>query len=103
MIRHLVFLRYKPEIPQDTREKLMEALSALQEESGDILAFDHRPNVSPEDAVVHNFRDMFWFDFKDAETRDSYLANSKHKAIGKQLVEATEGGIKGVFVCDIEL
>lgn len=103
MIRHLVFLKYAPDVSGDVKDSILKDLNNLKSEIEGILAFGNRPNLSPEDDVIHGFKDMFWFDFKDVATRDAYLENETHKAIGVRIVNAAEGGPEGVFVCDIEL
>lgn len=101
MIRHLVFLRYSDETTKSVKERIINDLGALQNEIGGIKAFGHGMNVSPEEAVVRGFKDMFWFDFKDTETRDTYLANETHKGIAARITDATDNGAAGVFVCDV--
>ena len=46
---------------------------------------------------------MFWFDFEDEQTRDNYLNNKNHQAVGARIVAAANGGLQGVFVCDVKL
>ena len=62
-----------------------------------------RRNVSVEDPLVRGFRDLFWFDFRDAEVRDAYLADTVHQAVGARLVAELDGGPDGVFVCDFDV
>ncbi len=103
MIKHLVFLRYASDTGQDVKDAIIRDLGALQGEIDGILAFGHGPNLSPEVPVVHGFLDMFWFDFKEISAREAYLENETHKAIGSRINAAAEGGIAGVFVCDIQV
>ena len=103
MIRHLVFMNYRVDISPETRDGIIEDLASLREEIDGIVDFQHRSNLSPEDHVTHGFMDMFWFDFVDADTRDNYLNNKNHQAVGARIVAATEGGVAGVFVCDIDV
>lgn len=100
MIRHLVALRFKDGTPEATKEALYADLAALDQRIDGVLDFQSRSNVSVEDHVVYGFRDLFWFDFRDAEVRDTYLEDEVHQAIGARIVAELEGGIKGVFVMD---
>ena len=102
-IRHLVAVRFKDDINSAQIADLMGQLSALRTHLGGITQFQHRPNVSPEEPVVHGFRHIFWFDFDSEAARDAYLNDAKHHAVGKQLVEAAEGGIDGILVLDFAL
>lgn len=103
MIRHLVALRYKPDTSQETKQALYDRLAALSGRIDGILDFQSRANVSVEDPLVRDYRDLFWFDFRDTQVRDSYLEDEVHQAIGADIVATLEGGADGVFVFDFEV
>ena len=103
MIRHLVFLRYANGISTDTKQGILDDLAKLQSEVAGALAFGSGPNISPEEIVVHGFKEMFWFDFRDAAARDAYLRNETHKGIAARINAAADSGTDGVFVCDLAL
>ena len=103
MIRHLVHLRFRNDIDTNQKQALYERLNGLVTRIDGVLDFQHRENVSVETPLVRGFLDMFWFDFRDADTRNSYLVDAEHQAIGADIVACLEGGAEGVFVCDIEL
>lgn len=103
MIRHLVHMNFPEAVTDAQKHALYARLSALSERLDGIADFQHRVNVSVEAPLVRGFRDMFWFDFRDAMVRDAYLIDPVHQAIGADIVALTEGGTDGVFVCDIEL
>lgn len=103
MIRHLVALRFKPGTPEATKQALYDDLAALDGHIEGILDFQSRANVSVEDEMVRGFRDLFWFDFRDAAVRDTYLVDAQHRAIGARIVAELDGGPQGVFVCDFEV
>lgn len=103
MMRHFVHLRFKEETKPEVKQGLYDQLAALSGHIDGILDFQHRENVSVETPLVRGFDDMFWFDFRDAGVRDTYLVDSAHQAVGAQIVAEVEGGADGVFVCDIEM
>ena len=103
MIRHFVCLRYKPGTPDETKETLMKDLAGLSGHIDGILDFQSRPNISVEDPLVRDYRDVFWFDFRDLNVRDVYLEDPVHQAIGARIVAELEGGADGVFVFDYEV
>ena len=103
MIRHLVCLRFKSGTPAETKQTLFDDLAALSDHIDGILDFQTRKNVSVEDALVRDFRDLFWFDFRDIKVRDTYLNDAAHKAIGARLVAELDGGERGAFVCDFKV
>lgn len=103
MIRHLVFLRYAAATSADTKQSILDDLAKLRHEVEGILAFGHGPNISPEEVVIHGFKDMFWFDFRDADVREAYFENETHKKVAARINASADGGTNGVFVCDIQL
>lgn len=103
MIRHLVALRFRDGTPPATKQALYDDLAALDQRIGGILDFQSRTNVSVEDALVRDFRDLFWFDFRDTAVRDVYLEDAVHQSIGARIVAELEGGADGVFVMDFEV
>lgn len=103
VIRHLVFMKYADTVPQQARDALMRDLADLRKEIDGIEDFRTGRNISPEVALVHGLTDMFWIDFRDIQSRDAYLANETHKAIGTRIIASLQGGPEGIFVCDIEL
>ncbi|RYG90269.1 Dabb family protein [Loktanella sp. IMCC34160] len=103
MIRHLVHLRFRPDVSEAEKQALYDRLAGLSGRIDGILDFQHRANVSVETPLVRGFLDMFWFDFRDVSVRDAYLVDEVHQAIGADIVAALQGGAEGVFVCDVEI
>jgi len=102
MIRHLVALRFRAGTSDATKSALYADLERLGDRIEGILDFQSRANISVEDPLVRDFRDVFWFDFRDADVRDAYLVDDVHQAIGGRIVTELEGGAEGVFVFDFE-
>lgn len=103
MIRHFVALRFKPSTPQETKDALYTQLAGLSDRIDGISDFQVRQNVSVEDALVRDYRDLFWFDFRDTHVRDTYLDDETHQAIGGQILAELQGGADGVFVFDFDV
>ncbi len=101
MIRHMVHLRLGG-ISSGDKAILFAGLAALRGHLHGILDFKTYGNISPETPVVHGFTDLFWFDFSDVASRDAYLIDPDHQAMGARLVAAV-GGLDGLLVCDIAL
>lgn len=103
MIRHLVALRFRADVPEVDKSVLFDDLAGLRKYLSGIADFQVRANISPEEKVVHGFRDLFWFDFEDPAARDAYLDDPEHKAVGARLVAALDGGTDGILVVDFEV
>jgi len=103
LIRHIVALRYKPEVSADRKAGMMSDLAALSDHLQGVLDFRSFSNVSPEEPLVRGFLDVFWFDFQDAAARDAYLVDEAHRTVGGQIGAACQGGAEGVLVLDVAL
>jgi hypothetical protein len=103
MIRHIVALRFRAGTKAEAKALLYRDLAALKGHIDGILDFLHFDNVSVETPLVRGFNDVFWFDFRAAGVRDTYLEDPLHKEIGARVVAELEGGIDGVFVADVAL
>jgi len=103
MIRHLVALRFKAGTNAETKAALYADLKALDRRIEGILDFQTRMNIGVENELVRDFRDVFWFDFKDTKVRDVYLVDEAHQAIGARIVAELDGGADGAFVMDFEV
>ena len=103
MIRHIVALRFAESVSDAQKAGFYAALQALSGHLPGILDFRSFSNISPEEPVVHGFRDLFWIDFADGAARDAYLVDPGHQAIGAQLVAAAVGGVAGIQVLDVTL
>ena len=102
MIRHCVFVKFRPEITTAQRAEIYAGLDALVGTIEGLLAADFGPNISPE-GQNKGFNDGFIMDLADAAARDRYLADPAHKAAGAKLVAALEGGREGLMVFDLEI
>lgn len=103
MIRHIVLLRFKQSVTADAKAAHYRELEALKGHLKGILGSNFGPNVSPEEPVIHGFKDGFWFDFVDEAARDAYLDDPAHKAAGANLVANCEGGGEGLIVFDMKV
>ncbi|GHA36374.1 stress responsive protein [Devosia pacifica] len=102
MIRHCVFVKFRPDITSEERQSIFRQLADLRETVDGIVAVHFGANVSPE-GLAKGFAHGFIMDFASAEARDAYLVHPDHKAAGGRLVAALEGGRDGLMVFDMEI
>lgn len=103
MIRHCVFIRFRPEVREDEKTAIFAEISALKEQLPGLLAVHIGTNISPEIGMDKGHSDGFIVDFTDAAARDTYLEDPDHRRTGAKIVAAAAGGIQGVFVYDLEI
>ena len=102
MIRHCVFFRFRPEVPQAERDVIYAGLGALVGRIPGLLSAQFGPNSSPE-GLSQGFNDGFIMELADREARDRYLTDPEHQQAGARLVAALEGGRDGLVVFDLEV
>jgi len=102
MIRHCVFINFRPAVPAAEREAIFADIAALKDRVPGLLSVRAGANASPE-GLDKGFSQGFIVDFSDSEARDRYLADAAHAAVGARIVEAAQGGLDGVFVFDLEI
>lgn len=99
MIRHIVLVKFRADVPPAERSAIFADLAALRIDG--LLGTSFGPNVSPE-GKDRGFADGFVMDFRDAAARDAYLVDPEHQRLGARMVAALEGGRDGLIVVDIE-
>lgn len=102
MIRHIVLIKFKPELDSGAIELALASVVALKGKIKGIISVTAGANNSPE-RLEKGFRHGFVVDFADAAARDAYLPHPEHVKVGKALVEAADGGIDGILVFDYEI
>lgn len=103
MIRHCVFIRFRPEISADEKVAIFAEIAALKSRLPGLVATYEGGNVSPEVGMDKGYSEGFIVDFADAAGRDAYLADPEHQKTGAKIVAAAQGGIDGIFVYDLEI
>lgn len=99
MLRHIVLIRFKPDVTAATIQAALDQVAALREKIDGIVAVSIGANVSPE-SLEKGFRHGFVVDFLDEPARDAYLPHPDHVIVGSKLVELADGGLDGILVFD---
>ncbi len=103
MIRHRVFIRFRPEVGGAEKAAIFAEISAMKERLPGFLAAHVGANVSPETGMDKGYAEGFIVDFASAKARDAYLDDPEHQKTGRKIVAAADGGVQGVFVYDLEI
>lgn len=103
MIKHCVFVQFKPEITLAEREALYAAIQALQGHLTGWLGFTSGANVTQEAGMAKGFNGGFIIEFSDTEAHQHYLLDDQHQRVGSKLVNAAVGGIEGIMVFDFNI
>jgi hypothetical protein len=101
MIRHCVFVRFRPEVSDTEVVSIFEQIASLRNHLTGIVGMDFGRNVSPELGMDKGYSQGFVIDFESADDRDRYLDDPAHTAAGTRLVAAAAGGTDGILVFDL--
>ena len=102
MIRHIVLVKFRPDLPTKERLNIFAQLAELEGVVPGMIDFHANESCSPEQ-LNRGYTHGFSIDFRDEKSRDAYLAHPDHKRAGARLVGACANGIDDLLVFDLEL
>ena len=100
MIRHIVLIRFKPELSEAAIAGVFAALPKLSARLPGVLGFAFGRSESPEQ-IERGYMHGFTVDFASWEALASYQADAGHKAFGGALVANAVDGLDGLLVFDL--
>lgn len=100
-IKHVVLMRFKPEVTQETIDGIEAELRHIQGQLPGLLEFSMGPNVSKE-SVNKGFTHGFVMTFASAEDLQIYLPHPDHVIVKPKIIENLDGGLDGVMIMDWE-
>ena len=98
MIRHIVLIRFRPDISDARAAELLAPLGPLSERLGFTASWGK--SESPEQ-IERGYMHGFIADFADWPALEAYQQDAAHKAFGAGLVQHAQGGIDGILVFDL--
>jgi len=100
MIRHIVLLRFRPELPQAVIADLFTELHQIKAQLPGILAITAGRSESPEQ-MERGYMHGFVADFVDWDALQAYQDHPDHQHLGAKLVAASVGGKDGILCFDL--
>jgi len=100
MIRHIVLIKFKPEVSEETIAGLFAELRGIEKQVSGIRDITSGRSESPE-KIERGYMHGFVVDFDDWDALERYQTHPDHKALGARLVDNATGGIDGILVLDI--
>jgi Stress responsive A/B Barrel Domain len=100
MIRHIVLIRFKPELSEPEIASIFDALHAIKAVLPGVVSITSGRSQSPEQ-IERGYMHGFVADFADWETLAAYQAHPDHKSVGARLVANAIGGLDGILVFDL--
>jgi hypothetical protein len=98
MIRHIVLIRFRADLPEARIAEVLGQLGPLSRRLGFAAVWGR--SESPEQ-IERGYMHGFVADFASWEALAGYAADAGHKAFGADLVAHAEGGLDGILVFDL--
>ena len=102
MIRHIVLIKFRPEVAEADIAAMFADLAAIRDRVPGFLDMRFGRSESPE-KLERGYMHGFTIDFEDWAALHSYLEHPDHKAAGGRLIAHAEGGLDGILVVDIDV
>ena len=102
MIRHIVLIRFKPDVADTAIFAIFEELAAIKDQIPGLIDIRSGKSQSPE-KIERGYMHGFTVDFDSWDALQAYQDHPDHKAAGAKLVANAAGGIEGILVLDIEV
>jgi quinol monooxygenase YgiN len=100
MIRHIVLIRFRPDVTEDAVAAMFADLAAIADKVPGILSIHAGRSESPE-KIERGYLHGFTVDFADWAALGAYQTHPDHRRLGAALVGTAEGGLDGILVFDL--
>ena len=102
MLKHCVFLNFKPDFTKDDRTEVFECLAGLTDEISGLKSVKYGENLDFENKSTE-YSDGFIATFTDRQAHHEYESHPEHVKAGARLVEMCVGGYDGIIVFDLDI
>ena len=102
MVRHIVLIRFRPEVTEAEIAALWDELRAIDGKVPGLGAIHAGRSESPEQ-IERGYMHGFTVDFDGWEALAAYQVHPDHQALGAKLVAGAVGGLDGILVFDLPM
>jgi Stress responsive A/B Barrel Domain len=102
MIRHIVLIRFRPEVSEEKIAAIFSDLDRIRHALPGVIAITSGRSESPEQ-IERGYMHGFTADFTDWAALAVYQEHPDHKRVGAALVANAVGGIDGILVFDLKV
>lgn len=100
MIRHIVLVKFRPEVAEAEIAAIFADLAAIRAKLPGVIDIRAGRSESPEQ-IERGYMHGFTVDFTDWAALAAYQDHPDHRRVGAALVAAAQGGIGGILVFDL--
>jgi hypothetical protein len=102
MIRHIVLIRFRPDVSEDTINAIFADLHAIVGKIPGLTTIASGRSESPEQ-IERGYMHGFTADFADWASLAAYQDHPDHRRVGGALVAHAIGGLDGILVFDLPM
>ncbi|WP_375569019.1 Dabb family protein [Ahrensia marina] len=102
MLKHCVFVNFKPDCSQIERDKVLAGFAAVADDVPGMLDYCYGPNLDYENKS-DAYRDGFIVTFADRDAHLAYENHPLHRELGARMVDMCVGGHDGIIVFDLHV
>jgi len=100
MIRHIVLVRFRPDMAESDIADIFEALHAIKRVVPGVREIRAGRSESPE-KIERGYMHGFTVDFEDWDALEAYQQHPDHRSVGQRFVDNAVGGLDGILVFDL--
>lgn len=100
MIRHIVLVKFRPEVADAQIDAIFADLAAIHAKLPGVLDIRAGRSESPEQ-IERGYLHGFTVDFSDWADLAAYQDHPDHRRVGASLVASAIGGLDGILVFDL--
>ena len=100
MIRHIVLIRFRPEVTEAQWTAIFDDLRSIEGKVPGLRAVCAGRSESPEQ-IERGYLHGFTVDFDDWAALAAYQDHPDHRRVGAALVAHAQGGLDGILVFDL--
>lgn len=100
MIRHIVLIKFRPDLNEAGIAELFAELHDIEGKVPGLLSITSGRSESPE-KIERGYMHGFVADFADWAALDAYQSHPDHQRLGARLVANAVGGKEGILVFDL--
>lgn len=100
MIRHIVLIKFEPNISEEKISALFEELHQIEGKIPGLISITSGRSESPEQ-MERGYMHGFVADLEDWGSLQAYQDNAEHQILGAKLVANAVGGKEGILCFDL--
>ncbi|KUF10714.1 Dabb family protein [Pseudoponticoccus marisrubri] len=100
MIRHIVLIRFRPDVSEAKIAELFEELHRIEDKLPGLIGITSGRSDSPE-KMERGYMHGFVADFSDWDGLQAYQDHPEHQALGAKLVDHAVDGKEGILCFDL--